>query len=516
MSILHVNALLMTKQSYTKRYVCMSLLETIVVCPLLGAIGLLFLPSGSTATGSTGRLAYSIAFAVSCWTLVLSLFLWVQFDSGTADFQFCVERAWIPSANLSCALGIDGISLFFVLLTTLLTPICLLTGWTSVQVYPKEYCIAFLVLESSVILIFTALDLMFFYVFFETVLIPMFAVVGIWGSRERKVRAAYQFFLYTFLGSVLMLLALLALYIDAGSLDYRILREFALSPEKQWFLWLAFFASFAVKVPLIPVHLWLPEAHVEAPTAGSVLLAGVLLKLGSYGLLRFSMVLFPHASLVFAPAVFLLSLLGVVYASLTTLRQVDLKKIIAYSSVAHMGVVTLGLFSWTLQGVEGSLLLQLSHGAVSAGLFLCIGSLYDRTKTRVLPYYSGLVQTMPVFATIFLILTLANIGVPGTSSFPAEMLAFFGTFKVNPLAGILAATGMVTGAAYSLWLYNRLIFGTIKTHAFQSFADFSRREVWMLLPLVILALWMGITPDVFLTPMHPATMLVLEYGFACA
>ena len=483
----------------------MTLLEYILLCPLIGASAILFLPP------QKARLGQVIALSVSCFTLLLSLLLWLQFDSSTSDFQFCVERPWIPSANFSFALGVDGISLFFVILTCLLTPICLLAGWTSLQTAPREYCFAFLILETSVILIFTALDLMLFYVFFETVLIPMFAVIGIWGSRERKIRAAYQFFLYTLLGSLLMLLAILALYIESGSLDYRVLRECIVSPEKQWFLWLAFFASFAVKVPLIPVHLWLPEAHVEAPTAGSVLLAGVLLKLGSYGLLRFSMVLFPQASVLFAPFVFLLSLVGIVYASLTTVRQIDLKKIIAYSSVAHMGVVTLGLFSWTLQGIEGSLLLQLSHGVVSGGLFLCIGSLYDRTKTRLLPYYSGLVQTMPVFATIFLILTLANIGVPGTSSFPAEMLAFFGTFKVNPFAGVLAATGMISGAAYSLWLYNRLIFGNIKLHAFQSFADFSRRETWMLLPLVVLAFWMGVSPDVFLTPMHPATMLVLEH-----
>lgn len=483
----------------------LTLLETVVLSPLIGALLICAVPSRNP------RMVQVLALLCSCCTLILSLFLWVQFDLTTAQFQFCYDRPWIPNANFSFALGLDGISLFFVLLTALLTPICLLAGWTNLQTSIREYCLSFLILETSVLLIFTSLDLMLFYVFFETVLIPMFLVIGIWGSRERKIRAAYQFFLYTFLGSVLMLIALLALYLEAGSLDYRVLRECAFSPEKQLLLWLAFFASFAVKVPLIPVHLWLPEAHVEAPTAGSVLLAGVLLKLGSYGLLRFSMVLFPYASVVCAPFVFLLSLLGVVYASLTTIRQVDLKKIIAYSSVAHMGIVTLGLFSWNIQGIEGSLLLQLSHGVVSGGLFLCIGCLYDRTKTRLLPYYSGLVQTMPVYAILFLVLTLANIGVPGTSSFPAEMLSMFGAFQVNPLSGIIAATGMISGAAYSLWLYNRVIFGTIKLHAFQAFADLSRREVCMILPLVVLAIWMGITPDVFLSPMHPATLLVLEH-----
>lgn len=483
----------------------MNLLEIVIVCPLVGAGLLLLLPSRYEEA------ARMIALLTSCLALLFSLFLWIEFDSSSSQFQYCVDRPWIPSANFSFALGVDGISLFFVLLTTLLIPLCLLCGWASVKTAVREYCFSFLILESSILLIFTALDLMLFYIFFETVLIPMFAVIGIWGSRERKIRAAYQFFLYTLIGSLLLLIALIAIYNEVGSLDYRVLREVTFQKDIEPFLWLAFFASFAVKVPLIPVHLWLPEAHVEAPTAGSVLLAGVLLKLGTYGLLRFSMVLFPTASFQFTPFVFLLSLLGIVYASLTTLRQVDLKKVIAYSSVAHMGVVTLGLFAYTLEGIEGSLLLQLSHGVVSGGLFLCIGFLYDRTKTRALAYYSGLVHTMPVFTTVFLIFTLGNIGFPLTSSFPAEMLAFLGTYKVNPLCAFIAATGMITGAAYSLWLINRVAFGMVKTSYFSAFADFGRREFWTVFPLVALTFWMGIFPDTFLEPIHPSALMVLEH-----
>lgn len=478
----------------------MSLLSCVICTPLLGSALLCLLPERHPI------LLKTVALWTSCLTLLASLFLWITFDSGSAQFQHIQVVPWIGNANLDVLLGIDGISLFFVLLTTLLTPICLLVGWSSVTHMHREYCIAFLCMESLVLLVFCTLDLLLFYVFFESVLIPMFLVIGIWGARARKIRAAYQFFLYTLLGSVLMLVAILSMYLQAGSTDYLTLTLCDFSEERQILLWLAFFASFAVKVPMIPVHLWLPEAHVEAPTAGSVVLAGVLLKLGSYGLLRFSMVLFPYASTYFTPLVFLMSLVGIVYASLTTLRQVDLKKVIAYSSVAHMGIVTLGLFSANVQGIEGSLLLQLSHGLVSGALFLCVGVVYDRYKTRLIPYYSGLVHTMPVYALVFLFFTMANLAFPGTSSFPAEMLCLVGSYQANTFACVVAATGMILGAAYSLWLYNRVVYGTFKPHALTHFADINRREFFTILPLLVLSVWMGVYPESFLSCMHASVV----------
>ena len=402
-----------------------------------------------------------------------------------SDFSF---------SALNFVLGIDGISLFFVILTTFLIPVCILLSWTSITVYVKEYCIAFLVLESLLIAVFCVLDLLLFYIFFESVLIPMFIIIGVWGSRERKIRAAYQFFLYTLFGSVLMLLAILLLYFQTGTLDLEILYISKLSETRQLFLWLAFFASFAVKVPMVPVHIWLPEAHVEAPTAGSVILAGILLKLGTYGFLRFSIPLFPYATFYFTPLIYTMSIVAIIYTSLTTLRQIDLKKIIAYSSVAHMNFVTLGLFSLNCQGIEGSILLMISHGLVSPALFLCVGVLYDRHKTRLLRYYSGCGRTMPLFALLFVFFTMANISLPGTSSFIGEFLVFTGTYQNNSWIAFMAATGMVLGAAYALWLCNRLLYGVTKPHFITSFSDISRREFFMFLPFVISILWIGIYP----------------------
>lgn len=450
-----------------------------------------------------------LAFECSLLNFVVSLFLWIGFDSSTPKFQytFSEQLNWFstmaasnePIYGSQFAIGLDGISLFFVILTTFLTPICILIGVTKQH---KEYCIAFLVLETFMLAVFCTLDLLLFYVFFESVLIPMFIIIGVWGSRERKIRAAYQFFLYTLFGSVFMLLAILFIFFQAGTTDLTILLTTEFSQKRQLLLFLAFFASFAVKVPMVPVHIWLPEAHVEAPTAGSVILAGILLKLGTYGFLRFSIPMFPEASLYFAPLIYAMSLIAIVYTSLTTLRQVDLKKIIAYSSVAHMNFVTIGMFSLNTQGIEGSILLMLSHGLVSPALFLCVGALYDRHKTRILRYYGGCVHAMPIFSVFFLFFTMANISLPGTSSFVGEFLILVGVFQSNTFVAIVAATGMVLGAAYALWLYNRVVFGHLKAPYISYYSDLNRREVCIFIPFILGILWMGICPNVFLDPMH--------------
>nr|ANA57053.1 NADH dehydrogenase subunit 4 [Pyramimonas parkeae] len=480
-----------------------SLLGLILLFPCFTAVLLLFTPY---------NMVKIIGLSASCFNFLLSLILWIRFDNSTAHFQFLESFSWLPSANIEFGIGIDGITIYFVILTTFLIPACLLVGWTSIQHSIREYYIAFLVLESLMLAVFVTLDLLLFYVFFESVLIPMFFIIGIWGSRERKIRAAFQFFLYTLLGSVLMLLAILLIYFQAGTTDYQILLTTNFSEKRQLLLWLAFFSSFAVKVPMIPVHIWLPEAHVEAPTAGSVILAGILLKLGTYGFLRFSIPMFPHATLFFTPLIYTMSVIAIIYASLTTLRQVDLKKIIAYSSVAHMNYVTLGIFSLNLQGIEGSILLMLSHGLVSSALFLCVGCLYERTHTRLLKYYGGCVQTMPIFSILFLFFTLGNISLPGTSSFVGEFLILSGVFQTNPFVGCLAASGMIFGTAYSMWLYNRLAFCNSKYHLFTAYSDLNRREILLFLPFVFGVLWMGLFPEVFLEGMHVSVSHLIQHG----
>lgn len=477
-----------------------SLIVTLLILPLLGAL-LVFLSSSAS-------LARQISLATSLLVFFLSLFLWIFFDSSTSQFQFVQSFPWM--SNLDLRFGVDGISLFLILLTTFLIPLCILTSWESIQQHVKEYMICFLVLESILIAVFTVLDLVLFYVFFEAVLIPMFLLIGVWGSRERKIYAAYMLFLYTLFGSLLMLLAILMIYFQTGTTDLQILMSSSFSEERQMILWLAFFASFAVKIPMVPFHIWLPEAHVEAPTAGSVLLAGILLKLGGYGFLRFSLPLFPVASAYFTPLIFTMSVVAILYTSLTTLRQTDLKRIIAYSSVAHMNFVTLGIFSGNLQGIEGSILLMLSHGIVSSALFLCIGVLYDRHKTRMLKYYSGLVQVMPVFGILFLLFTMANLSLPGTSSFVGEFLVLMGAFQSNPTVTFFATTGIIFGAAYSLWLYNRVAFGNLKTEFIHHFSDVNRREFAVFVPFVFLALLMGIYSDPFLDPMHVSVAHLIQ------
>jgi len=437
--------------------------------------------------------------------------MWMSFDNSSSRFQFVEAYNWIESSNIIFYLGVDGISLFFILLTTLLIPICLLASWNAIKFNEKEYFIAFLAMEALVIAVFCVLDIILFYVFFESVLIPMFIIIGVWGSRERRIRAAYMFFLYTLLGSVLMLLAILYIYYQAGTTDYQILLTTTFDPEVQKLLWLAFFASFAVKVPMLPVHIWLPEAHVEAPTAGSVILAGILLKLGSYGFLRFSLPLFPYASIYFTPLIYAFACIAVIYTSLTAIRQTDLKRIIAYASVAHMNLVLIGMFVYNLQGLEGSILQQLSHGLVSGALFLCVGVIYDRHHTRLVKYYSGLAHTMPIYIAIFMFFSMANIALPGTSSFVGEFLILAGAFQTNTTVCVLSATGMILGGGYSLWLFNRVAFGNIKVQYMNMFSDVDKREFATLLPLIILTLVMGIYPEIFLDPMHVSCANLLAH-----
>nr|YP_009047666.1 NADH dehydrogenase subunit 4 [Funaria hygrometrica]AEB39981.1 NADH dehydrogenase subunit 4 [Funaria hygrometrica]AGN74457.1 NADH dehydrogenase subunit 4 [Funaria hygrometrica]AHG58865.1 NADH dehydrogenase subunit 4 [Funaria hygrometrica] len=481
-------------------------LSGLILCPLLGSIILFVIPD------SRIRLIRSIGLCTSLITFLYSLLFWIQFDNSTAKFQFVETIRWLPYSNINFYIGIDGISLFFVVLTTFLIPICILVGWSSIKSYKKEYMIAFLICESFMIAVFCMLDLLLFYVFFESVLIPMFIIIGVWGSRQRKIQAAYQFFLYTLLGSVFMLLAILFIFFQTGTTDLQILLTTEFSERRQILLWIAFFASFSVKVPMVPVHIWLPEAHVEAPTAGSVILAGILLKLGTYGFLRFSIPMFPEATLYFTPFIYTLSVIAIIYTSLTTIRQIDLKKIIAYSSVAHMNFVTIGMFSLNIQGIEGSILLMLSHGLVSSALFLCVGVLYDRHKTRLVKYYGGLVSTMPMFSTIFLFFTLANMSLPGTSSFIGEFLILVGAFQRNSLVATLAALGMILGAAYSLWLYNRVIFGNFKPKFLQKFSDLNRREVLIFFPFIVGVIWMGVYPEVFLECMHTSVSNLVQHG----
>nr|YP_448627.1 NADH dehydrogenase subunit 4 [Fucus vesiculosus]AAR29321.1 NADH dehydrogenase subunit 4 [Fucus vesiculosus] len=468
------------------------LLNSLFFILILGILGLIIIPSSSKL------ILRQYSLFTTTLVFILSLFLWLGFDQSTPKFQFITDSLWLPLANINLILGVDGISLFFVLLTTLIFPLCLLASWTFNKGDLKTYLISFLSMELVLLLVFTSLDLLFFYIFFEAVLIPMFLVIGIYGSRQRKIRAAYMFFLYTLLGSLFMLVGVVYIYLSVGSTSYEALSVIKFSSYNQKWLWLAFFASFAAKVPMLPVHIWLPEAHVEAPTAGSVILAGILLKLGSYGFLRFSLGLFPEASIYFTPFIFSLSVLGVVYTSLTAIRQTDLKRLIAYTSVAHMNLVMIGLFTGTVIGIEAAILQSLSHGFVSSALFLIIGVLYDRWHTRGVKYYGGLTHTMPIFIIIFLFFTMANLGLPGTSSFVGEFLLFVSAFEANTTSCFFAATSMILGGVYSLWLFNRIAYGNIKLIG----SDLSYREFVVFFPLVLGTLVMGIYPDIFFCPMH--------------
>jgi NADH-quinone oxidoreductase subunit M len=473
------------------------LLSFVTFLPLFGVL-MIFLIRGDEAM--VARNARAVALFVTIATFLLSLVLWVLFDPSTADFQFVEEATWLM-VGIDYRMGIDGISLLFVILTTFLMPFCILASWKSVTERVQDYMIAFLLLETLMIGVFCAMDLVLFYLFFEGGLIPMYLIIGVWGG-ARKVYASFKFFLYTLLGSVLMLLALIAMYLEAGTTSIPALLSYDFDPELQTWFWLAFFASFAVKMPMWPVHTWLPDAHVEAPTAGSVILAGVLLKMGGYGFLRFSIPMFPVASELFAPLVFTLSVVAIIYTSLVALRQEDMKKLIAYSSVAHMGFVTIGLFAFNQQGVEGSIFQMLSHGIVSGALFLCVGVIYDRMHTREIARYGGLVNRMPSYALVFMVFTMASIGLPGTSGFVGELLILVGAFKASTLVAALAATGLVLGAAYMLWLYRRVIFGELDKEDLMDILDLDTREIALFAPLIAVVIWMGVYPEPILNVLH--------------
>ena len=482
------------------------ILSLIIFLPTVGAL-FVFLVRGDTRI--VARNARMTALWTSLITFVLSLGIWIDFDTSTAAFQF-VERAdWIPILGASYHLGVDGISMLFVILSTFLTPLCILASWEAIQTRVKEYMIAFLLLETFMVGMFCALDFVLFYIFFEGVLIPMFLIIGVWGGANR-VYAAFKFFLYTLTGSVLLLVAIMVIYFDAETTDIVELLKIGFDPELQIWLWLAFFASFAVKVPMWPVHTWLPDAHVEAPTAGSVILAGVLLKMGAYGFLRFSLPMLPVASDFFAPLVFTLSIIAIIYTSLVALAQEDMKKLIAYSSVAHMGFVTIGIFTVRTQGVEGAIVQMLSHGVISAALFLCVGVVYDRLHSREIARYGGLVHRMPVYAAVFMVFMLGSVGLPGTSGFVGEFLVLVGAFQVNTWLALLATTGIVLGAAYMLYLYRRVIFGELTKEDLKTMTDLSRREIAVFAPLVAATLWMGIWPEPFLDVVHASVANLIE------
>lgn len=470
-------------------------LSLVTFMPLIGVPFIMAL--ADDASGQ--RNARWIALFVTLFTFALSLlFIWYPFDKNIAEFQFVEEVTWF--GEFEYKMGVDGISMLFVILTTFLMPLCILASWESVKERVSEYMIAFLVLETLMIGVFCALDLVLFYLFFEASLIPMFLIIGVWGG-GRRVYASYKFFLYTLLGSVLMLLAMMFIYWNAGTTDIQdLIKNTAENPQLfpadvQWWLWLAFFASFAVKMPMWPVHTWLPDAHVEAPTAGSVILAGILLKMGGYGFLRFSIPMFPMASVELAPLVFTLSVIAIIYTSLVALAQEDIKKLIAYSSVAHMGFVTMGIFAGNTQGVDGAIFQMLSHGLVSAALFLCVGIIYDRMHTREIAAYGGLANRMPIYAFCFMVFTMANVGLPGTSGFVGEFLTLLGAFKTNTWVAFLATTGVILSASYALLLYRRVIFGQLDKPKLMSIQDMNVREIVIIVPLVALIILFGFYPS---------------------
>ena len=468
-------------------------LSLVTFLPLVGVAILMTLRGEEDAIAGNARWT---ALWTTLITFLISLVLWTRFDLHVPGYQFVESANWLPDLGIGYRMGVDGISVLFVLLSTALTPICILASWDSIKVRVREYMAAFLILETMMVGMFSATDFLLFYMFFEGVLIPMYLIIGVWGG-PRRVYASIKFFLYTFAGSVLMLLALLVMWRTAGTTDITVLLKTPFSAQMQFWLFLAFFASFAVKVPMWPVHTWLPDAHVEAPTAGSVILAGVLLKMGAYGFLRFSVPMLPEASAYFAPFMFTLGVVAVIYTSLVALAQEDMKKLIAYSSVAHMGVVVIGIFTFNVQGIDGALFQMISHGVVSAALFLCVGVVYDRIHTREIARYGGLGDRMPLYAFAFMLFTMASIGLPGTAGFVGEFLVLVGAFQVNIWLALLGSLGMILGAAYMLYLYRRIIFGKITKPDLRSILDLSPREIAIFAPLAVLTLWLGIYPSSF-------------------
>jgi NADH-quinone oxidoreductase subunit M len=481
-----------------------SLLAGLLILPLLGALAVLVVRDDGEAGRNNIRM---IALFATIATFLLSLVAWGRFDPANPNFQLVAETAWL-SDTIRFKLGVDGFSMPFIMLTTFLMPFTILASW-EVDRRVKEYFVAFLVLESLMIGVFAALDLVLFYIFFEGGLIPMFLIIGVWGGK-RRIYASFKFFLYTLLGSLLMLVAIMAMYWTAGTTDITDLLKFRFAAGLQFWLWLAFFASFAVKMPMWPVHTWLPDAHVEAPTAGSVILAAILLKMGGYGFIRFSIPMFPEASAYFAPFVFALSVIAIIYTSLVAMMQEDIKKLIAYSSVAHMGFVTMGLFTLTTQGIQGAMFQMISHGIVSGALFLCVGVIYDRMHTREISAYGGLVQRMPLYATVFMVFTMANVGLPGTSGFVGEFLTLLGAFRANTWVSFFATTGVILSAAYALWLYARVVFGPLEKPSLKDITDLSRREVAILAPLVLLTIYYGVHPAPVLDAFAASTDALLR------
>ncbi|MGI4881426.1 MAG: NADH-quinone oxidoreductase subunit M [Janthinobacterium lividum] len=485
-------------------------LTVIVLLPLVAAFWILLAPGSDEARAANARVT---ALVVTLAELALAVLLWTSFDTASAAFQF-VERVDLFAPYLSWHLGIDGISLMLIVLSTFLMPFCILTSWRSITKRVPEYMAAFLLMETLMIGVFASLDLFLFYVFFEGGLIPMYLIIGIWGG-ARRIYASYKFFLYTLLGSVLMLLAMLYMVSVAHTTDIPTLLTFNFDPAVQTWLWLAFFASFAVKMPMWPVHTWLPDAHVEAPTAGSVILAGVLLKMGGYGFVRFSLPMFPDASAQLMWLMFALSMIAVVYTSLVALVQTDMKKLIAYSSIAHMSFVTAGLFVFNTQGLEGALLMMLSHGLVSGALFLCVGVIYDRLHTREIDRYGGLANNMPKYALFFLLFTMGSVGLPATSGFVAEFLVLTGTFGASTWLALIMTTGIILGAAYMLYLYRRVVYGALTKADVMAMPDLSAREILIMVPIAAAVLWMGIYPASFLAPLRaPVANLLVRLQHA--
>ena len=480
------------------------ILSSIILLPTIGAIFILFAKSSNDKYQSIKYVSLFISLA----NFLLSLYLWHIFDKTSVEFQFLENREWL-AGFVNYKVGVDGISILFIILTTFITPICIISVNATIKYKLKDFLIAILIMETFMLGVFCSLDLVVFYLFFEAGLIPMFLIIGIWGG-QRRVYSAFKFFLYTLLGSVLMLIAIISIYWIAGTTDVERLFEIGIDAKYQNLLWLAFFSSFAVKTPMWPVHTWLPDAHVEAPTAGSVLLAAILLKMAGYGFIRFSLGLFPIASEYFVPLIYTLSLIAIVYTSLVALMQEDMKKLIAYSSVAHMGFVTLGIFTMTEQGIEGSIFQMISHGLVSAALFLCVGVVYERHHTRLISKYGGLVSIMPRYAIVFMVFTLAAIGLPGTSGFVGEFLVLMGTFKKNFLVATIASLGVILGAAYMLWLYKRIIFGEIVNEDLKSMLDLKRFEILILFSLVIPIIFFGFYPEPLMNSIETSVENVLD------
>ncbi|WP_423067936.1 NADH-quinone oxidoreductase subunit M [Devosia sp. CN2-171] len=480
------------------------LLTVITFLPTLGALVLLIIGGKGEAADNMSRW---IALGFTIVTAALSLWLWYLFDPANTNFQFVEE--WAFSDSIGYRMGVDGISVLFIPLTAVLMPAVVLTSWGSITKRVKEYLVVFLVLETFMIGAFATLDLAMFYVFFEGTLIPMFLIIGIWGG-ARRIQATYKFFFYSFTGTVLMLIAIMAMFWQAGTLDIQQLLKFRFPPEVQTWLWIGFFASFAVKMPMWPFHRWLPEAHVEAPTGGSVILAAILLKLGGYGFIRFSISMFPDASHQFANFVFVLSIAAIIITSLIALVQTDMKKLIAYSSVAHMGFVTMGIFAGNIYGIHGAIFQMISHGIVSAALFLCVGVIYDRMHTREIAAYGGLVERMPRYAFAFMVFTMANVGLPGTSGFVGEFLTMLAVFQVNTWVAFFAAFGVILSAAYALWLYRRVIFGALTKESLKGILDLDKREIAVLVPLIVLTILFGFYPAPILDATAASVGLVAD------